>query len=165
METSAPPPAHGRPDSAGSAPAGFVSWGHVSLAVEDVHAAARFFTDMFDFHVSFSEMGIGSQIQRITGADGLHCDLVQMRRPDIDLTLELIAFAPADGPIPSDDLPVRPGASHLAFTVADLAAARDAVKTTGAAVLGEITEFEECRALYCRTPGGAFLELQEIKPQ
>lgn len=141
-----------------------VAWEHSSLAVDDMDTAARFFRDAFGFEEIFSERGMAGQIASITGAPGMRCDLIQLRLPASRHVLELIAFTPADGNLMSDPLPVRPGASHVAFTVCDLAAAMRAVEALGAVVLGELTKFDDGPAVYCRVPGGAFIELAEALP-
>ncbi|MCB1495361.1 MAG: VOC family protein [Bauldia sp.] len=138
-----------------------VDWEHSSLAVEDMDVAMRFFHAAFGFEEIFSERGMSGQIADITGSDGMTCNLVQLRQPNGSHVLELIAFTPADGRLEADPLPVRPGASHVAFKVADLAAATRAAEKLGAVVLGKRTSFDDGPAIYCRVPGGAFVELAE----
>lgn len=145
----------------GAGAAGMVSWHHSSLSVEDIGPAAAFFEAGFGFRRLFAETGMGAQIEAIAGAPGLRCNLVHLRHPASGHVLELIAFQPQSGPLPADPLPVRPGTAHVAFVVRDLDAAKAAVEALGAVVLGDITEFEEGPALYCRVPGGAFVELEQ----
>lgn len=144
-----------------SGAAGFVSWIHSSLAVEDVLPATQFLEAAFGFRTVFVENDMAAQIEAMTGAAGMRCDLVQMRHPASGHVLELIAFHPLAGALLADSLPVRPGASHVAFTVNDLQAAKAAVETLGAVTLGDVTQFEDGLAIYCRVPGGAFIELEQ----
>jgi catechol 2,3-dioxygenase-like lactoylglutathione lyase family enzyme len=159
-----PSSAQRRAVGATGAAVGPVAWEHSSLAVDDMDRAAGFFRDAFGFEEIFSERRMAGQIESITGSPGMRCDLIQMRLPASRHVLELIAFAPAGGALPPDALPVRPGASHVAFAVADLAAARRAVEALGAVVLGRLTKFDDGPAIYCRVPGGAFIELAEALP-
>ncbi|MGE4250430.1 MAG: VOC family protein [Parvibaculaceae bacterium] len=138
-----------------------MAWEHSSLAVDDMDTAVRFFHDAFGFEEIFSERGMAGQIESITGSPGMKCDLIQLRAPASRHVLELIAFTPADGKWAPDALPVRPGASHVAFAVADLAAAMRAVEALGAVILGKLTKFDDGPAVYCRVPGGAFIELAQ----
>ncbi|MGE0004130.1 MAG: VOC family protein [Parvibaculaceae bacterium] len=151
-------------DATAAAAVGPVAWEHSSLAVDDMDSAAGFFRDAFGFEEIFSERRMAGQIESITGSPGMRCDLIQLRLPAGRHVLELIAFTPAGGTLPPDALPVRPGASHVAFAVADLAAARRAVEALGAVVLGRLTTFDDGPAIYCRVPGGAFIELAEASP-
>lgn len=149
----------------GTGSAGFVSWAHSSLAVDDLEVGRIFFAAAFGFETLFTETGMDRQIEQIVGAPGLVCDLVQMRHPASKHVLELIEFRPRDGLSPGDALPLRPGASHVAFIVEDLAVAKAAVESLGAVTLGTITQFDEGPAIYCRVPGGAFIELEQIAPR
>lgn len=150
--------------STSSGALGPVAWEHSSLAVDDMETAVRFFRDAFGFEEIFSERGMAGQIESITGSPGMKCDLIQLRLPAGGHVLELIAFTPAGGKWAPDALPVRPGASHVAFAVPDLAAAIRAVEALGAVVLGKLTKFDDGPAIYCRVPGGAFIELAETHP-
>ena len=138
-----------------------VSWAHSSLSVTDVALAIRFFEDAFGFKVLFAEPAMSDQIASMTGVSALTCSLVQLRHPMSGHVLELIAFAPPAGPSSPDPLPLRPGSAHVAFLVEDLVRAKDCVERLGAVTLGSITDFEDGPALYCRVPGGAFIELEQ----
>lgn len=147
----------------GRGAAGLAAWVHSSLAVDDLGAGIRFFENAFGFEVLFKEIGMDRQIESIAGSKGLVCDLVQMRSAASGHVLELIEFKPPRGLAKGDPRPFRPGASHVAFVVDDLAKAKSAVEALGAVTLGEVTSFEEGPAIYCRVPGGAFIELEEVR--
>ena len=146
----------------GNGKAGFVSWVHSSLSVDDFQAAIDFFKEAFGFEVLFKEEGMDRQIESIAGTKGLVCDLVMMRNALSGHVLELIEFKPPLGLPKGDNRPFRPGASHVAFVVEDLAAAKSAVEALGATTLGDVTSFEEGPSIYCRVPGGAFIELEQV---
>lgn len=134
------------------------AWHHSSLAVDDLAAAIAFFQGVFGFEVRFREDRIAGQIAAIAGVPGLTCDLAQLGHPASGHVLELIAF---HGAPTGDDRPFRPGAAHVAFVVDDLEATLADCQRHGGVMLGAVTDFSDCRAAYCRAPGGAFLELEE----
>jgi len=133
----------------------------MSIAVADIEDAVSFFETAFGFEVLFSEFDMSSQIEAMTGAFGMRCHLVQMRHPGSSHPLELIEFIPEDGKVLADELPIRPGASHVSLRVENIRQAREIVEKRGGSVLGEITDFDSGQALYCRVPGGAFVELEQ----
>ena len=141
------------------------SWHHTSLAVSDLDAAIAFYRAAFGYELNFEEKGMSDQIARMAGIEGLTCDLAQLRSDLGDHVLELIAFHRSDGESPPlRDAPLRPGAAHIAFAVEDLDAALDAVETLGAVRVGDVTEFDEGRSVYCREPSGSFFEMEEFRP-
>ncbi len=135
-------------------------WDHTSLAVADLDRALAFYRAAFGYEVLFVERGMAAQIERIVGLPGLRCDLAQLRSPISGHTLELIAFRDVP-PGREEHGPTRAGAAHLAFNVHDLDAAVDEVRALGATVLGEATDFEDGRSVYCREPSGTVFELHQ----
>ena len=135
-------------------------WHHTSLAVSDLDRAIDFYRRAFAYELLFEERGMAGQIARMTGIAGLTCDLAQLRSPISGHVLELIAFK---GAAAGDPRPLRPGAAHIAFYVDDLEAALSTVERLGAERLGEITQFDEGRSVYCREPAGSFFELEQVK--
>lgn len=134
-------------------------WHHTSLAVADLDRAVAFYSAAFDYALLFTERGMATQIARMTGVRGLVCDLAQLRSPASGHVLELIAFK---GVGAGEAKPLQPGAAHIAFHVDDLAAALAKVTQLGAVPLGEITDFDEGRSVYCREPSGSFFELEQL---
>jgi predicted enzyme related to lactoylglutathione lyase len=137
-------------------------WLHTSLAVSDIDLASSFFITVFGFETVFLERAMSGQIASMTGEAGMTCDLAQLARRDDGQRLELIAFWPAEGAAPVGS-PWRTGGAHVALSVDDLVAAIRDVTLGGGRVLGQITEFSDCRAVYCAIPGGAIIELEEPK--
>ena len=135
-------------------------WHHTSLAVSDLDLGIEFYRRAFNYDVLFEERGMSHQIARMTGIPGQLCDLAQMRSPVSGHVLELIAFT---GVGEGESKPIRPGAAHIAFYVDDLEEALSKVERLGAVRLGEITEFDEGRSVYCREPAGSFFELEQLK--
>ena len=140
------------------------SWHHTSLAVNDLDTAVAFYREAFGYELKFQERGMSDQIASMTGIDGLTCDLAQLRSACSDHVLELIAFhLPSRETAPLEPAPLRPGAAHVAFSVADLEAALAAVEALGAVRVGRITGFSEARSVYCREPAGSFFEMEELR--
>ena len=140
------------------------SWHHTSLAVGDLDAGIAFYRDTFGYEVAFQEKGMSDRIARMTGIEGLTCDLAQLRSIYGEHVLALIAFRrPGRDVPPLDGAPLRPGAAHVAFAVEDLDAALAAVEALGAARVGGVTEFDEGRSIYCREPSGSFFEMEEFR--
>lgn len=137
-----------------------VRWDHVSLAVRDLDAGIRFFTEGLGFEVGFVERGMSGQIASMLGREGFTCDLAQLVMPGGGPRLELIAFRPGCSEAPPE-IPVSAGNAHIALRVADLAATLHRLEALGAVPLGAITEFDDCRAVYLSTRFGAFLEIAE----
>ncbi len=138
-------------------------WDHTSLAVANLDDALAFYQTAFGYETLFVERDMTAQIQRIVGLPGLRCDLAQLRSPISGHTLELIAFRAV--PLGHENHgPTRVGAAHLAFTVRDLGAAVEEVRALGATMLGEATDFEDGRSVYCREPSGTVFELHQLWP-
>ena len=139
-----------------------LAWHHSSLAVSDLGQAIGFFRGAFGFVVDFVEYGMSRRIASIAGTAGLTCDVAQLRCGASAHVLELIAFH-AEPAAPGDERPFRPGSAHVAFVVADLATALARAESLGAVPLGRVTEFPESAAVYCRAPGGAFIEIEQLR--
>lgn len=138
-------------------------WHHASLTVADIEPAIRFFGAVFGFEPLFIEFGLADDIAALTGKPGLSADFTQMRSDTYPLILELIAFHRKGEPQPAaDDVPWRPGAGHVAFHVDDFDGVVEQVKAHGGSVLGRAIEFPGGRSIYCRSPGGAFFEIEHL---
>lgn len=135
-------------------------WHHTGMAVEDINESARFYRDCFGYEIIFEAHGMTDLISSITGVAGLGGHLIQCQSPMSGHVLELIQFTntPTSQIV---DAPIRPGQAHNAFLVSDLDHAIDDVKRNGGRVLGQITEFSEGRAVYCKEASGSFIELEE----
>lgn len=138
------------------------SWHHTGLVVDDLDTALAFYREAFGFEVVFEARGMTDLIQQIVGAEGLECDLAQLRSRLSGQVLELLAFRGVPDDVDAD-LPVVPGRAHVAFKVVDLDAALAELDGRGAATLGAVTHFPEGRAVYCRERSGTVFELQEAR--
>jgi catechol 2,3-dioxygenase-like lactoylglutathione lyase family enzyme len=131
---------------------------HASLAVADLDAGMRFYIAAFGYEVLFRAEQ-DEAIEALTGVPGLACALAQLRHPRDGAVLELVAFRVPPGL--EDAGPLRVGHGHVAFRVADLDEALEAVRALGARPLGATVTFETGRAVYVREPAGSVFELYE----
>ncbi|MEM7735383.1 MAG: VOC family protein [Deinococcota bacterium] len=134
-------------------------WHHCSLAVADLAVSVAFYDAMFGFEVQF-QANLDTQIAAITDELGLSCELAQLRQPDSEMTLELIAFSNTSAE--TINKPTCSGSAHISFVVDNLDEALSKLTDLGGYVLGEIVVFEEGKSVYCREPGGSFIELEEL---
>ena len=58
--------------------------------------------------------------------------------------------------------PLYPGCAHVGFIVNDLSKMLDITIKYGAKQLGEITNFETGKSVYCTEPSGTFFEMEEL---
>lgn len=138
-------------------------WHHSSLAVRDIDASTRFFETVFGFTEIFTARNMTEEIASITGGRAAGADLRQLRFPDSDHVLELIAFSyPEAGETDGGDWSARVARGHICFVVADLNAALAACRAAGATPLGAVTEFEEGPSAYLQEPGGSIIELEQL---
>lgn len=136
-------------------------WHHASLTVGDIDPAIVFFRAVFGFEPVFIKRGMSDDIADLTGRPGLVCDFTQLRADAYPLMLELIAFRSAVDDVPKgDEVPWRPGSGHVAFHVDDFDGTIERARAHGATLLGRAIDFPGGKSVYCRTPGGAFLEIE-----
>ncbi|MDQ1130485.1 VOC family protein [Microbacterium sp. SORGH_AS_0888] len=153
MPTPAEPPVeHGE--------TGAWSWHHAGLVVRRLDAAIEFYREALGYRVEFLVRDMDDQFQRTVGVPGVVCDLAQLVAPFTATRLELLEVrgVPAGTP---PHLPVHVGVGHGAYQVRDLDAAVARLFACGGAPIGEIVEFSEGRAVYCWTPSGTVVELEE----
>ena len=136
-------------------------WHHSSLAVGDLDMAMDFSRQAFGFDLVFRETDMTDQIASMVGVAGLTCDIAQLRNPQSDHVLELIAFRrPDPQPGAFGEKPIVPGAAHIAFYVDDLEATMRRVEALGAVRVGKVTQFSKGRSVYYREPAGSFFEIE-----
>ena len=141
-----------------------IRWHHASLTVSAIDPAIDFFRAVFGFEPIFIERGLADDIAALTGVAGLAADFAQLRSDAYPLILELIAFHQHGEPQPAaDPTPARPGSGHVAFHVDDFDGIVERVLAAGGSVLGRAIEFPGGRSIYCRAPGGAFLEIEQLQ--
>jgi catechol 2,3-dioxygenase-like lactoylglutathione lyase family enzyme len=135
---------------------------HVGIVVEDLAAATEFFVAL-GFEVEGEASVEGEWVDRVIGLDGARSDIAMLRTPDGDARVELAEFRsptvrPGDADAPSNTLGLR----HLAFSVDDIDAAVESVRSHGGKLVGTLERYRDIyRLCYIRGPGGVILELAE----
>lgn len=136
------------------------AWHHAGLVVAALDPAIRFYQNAFGFEIEFLVRDMDEQFQRTVGLDGVVCDLVQLLSPVSGTRLELLEVRNVPEGTPPG-MPVHPGVGHTAFQVRDLEASVRALVKEGGSPIGEIVQFEEGPAIYCWSPLGTVVELEE----
>jgi len=146
---------------------GVRSLDHVGVVVDDLDAAVEFFVDL-GLERGGTGTVEGEWVDRIVGLEGVRSELVFMKTPDGDTSLELVKFhAPSHDSGALPEASNRPGLRHLSFLVDDLAAVLDRLRSKkGLDMVGEVQDYEDIfRLCYVRGPEGIIVELaQRIGP-
>lgn len=142
-------------------------FGHVNLTSRDWRRLAAFYTEVFGCTFVPPERDIqGPVLDSATGLTDAHLTGAHLRLPghgETGPTLEIFSYdALTDAPPTRVD---RPGIGHLAFAVADVAAAIPAVLAAGGGRIGEVvttTTADGRRVTWCymTDPDGNIIELQ-----
>ncbi len=140
---------------------------HTNLIARDWRELSRFYLEVFGFAPVPPERHYNSvEIERGTGVRGSELHGVHLRMPgygDSGPTLEIFSYSiPKEGPEPAVN---RPGFGHIAFSVADVSVAQDAVLQAGGKAVGEIVTLQTsagARLTWCYVtdPEGNIIELQ-----
>ena len=140
---------------------------HTNLVATDWQRLARFYEDVFGCTRIPPERNYqGEWLGQGTGVPGAALRGIHLRLPgwgDAGPTLEIFTYE--DMPERPEPAANRPGIGHLAFSVPDVAAARQAVLEAGGQDLGEIVQVDvpgrgALRFVYMTEPEGNILELQ-----
>lgn len=136
---------------------------HISVVVEDLPAAADFFTSL-GMTVE-GEMPVrGPWVDRVNGLKNVQVDIVMMRTPDGHGRLELTKFRspklvkvkPAIAP------PNTLGLRSVMFTVESVDDTVARLRASGVELIGEVVQYEDkYRLCYMRGPAGIIVALAE----
>ena len=135
---------------------------HTGLVVRDLERALTFYQAL-GLKIWRREEESGPFIDTVVGIPGCRLEWAKLQAPDGSL-VELLQYhsQPNDQPLqkaPSN----RPGCSHIAFTVDDLAEACQLVDRLGGAVVNPpaIAPNGKVRVAYCHDLDGILMELVE----
>jgi predicted enzyme related to lactoylglutathione lyase len=140
---------------------------HTNLIAEDWRALARFYQEVFGCVPVPPERDFkGEKLEAGTGIPGAQLRGVHLRMPgygDNGPTLEIFNYNIL-GPRPRTAVN-RPGFGHIAFSVDDVAAARDTVLAAGGRRVGEVVSLQVATGAtvtfcYVTDPEGNVIELQ-----
>lgn len=136
---------------------------HVSIVVEDLAAAIAFFEEL-GLELENGMPVEGDWVDRVNGLAKVQVDIAMMVTPDGHSKLELASFK--NPPVIKTEPAVMPsnalGLRTVMFEVDDIADTVARLQTHGAALVGEIADYEDIyRLCYLRGPGGAIVALAE----
>jgi predicted enzyme related to lactoylglutathione lyase len=141
---------------------------HVNLIARDWRRLAEFYTRVFGWAPVLPERHLsGGWLEAATGLPAARIHGVHLRLPGHGATgptLEIFQYHHAAERPPS--AVNRPGFGHIALTVADVTAARDAVVAAGGGTVGDLVSADipgagRLRFVYATDPEGNVIELQQ----
>ena len=140
---------------------------HTNLIAHDWHRLARFYQEVFGcVPVPPERHYSGEDLARGTGVAGTELHGVHLRLPGYGMegpTLEIYTYSvQAPGLFPAVN---RPGFGHIAFSVDDVPAAREAIIKAGGSPVGDVVTLTTAVGsnvtwCYVRDPEGNAIELQ-----
>jgi catechol 2,3-dioxygenase-like lactoylglutathione lyase family enzyme len=136
---------------------------HVSVVVDDLEAATAFFIEL-GMELEGEALIEGPWVDRVAGLDGVRVDIAMMRTPDGHGKLELTKFrTPAAIRTEPADAPANTlGMRSIMFAVDDIEDVIARLRTHGAALVGEVAQYEDnYRLCYVRGPEGIIVALAE----
>jgi catechol 2,3-dioxygenase-like lactoylglutathione lyase family enzyme len=135
---------------------------HIGITVADLDTVAAFF-EMLGLEVEGRMFVEGEFLDTVIGIPDSRTEIVMLRPPDDGTRLELSSFVRPDH-VPGSPAPMANelGLRNVAFEVADLQAAVDAVAADGYGLVGAIGEYEGAwKMAYVRGPEGIIVSLAE----
>ena len=136
---------------------------HVSVVVDDLAAAMAFFVAL-GMEVEGEAPVEGRWVDRVAGLDGVRVDIAMLRTPDGHGRLELTKFhTPAAVTAEPANAPANTlGLRSIMFAVDDLEDVLGSLRPHGAALVGEVAQYEDSyRLCYVRGPAGIIVALAE----
>jgi catechol 2,3-dioxygenase-like lactoylglutathione lyase family enzyme len=136
---------------------------NVLIVVDDLKAAIAFFAEL-GLELEGETTVEGQAVDRLVGLDGVRSEIAMMRPPDGHGGIELDKFhTPTAVRVEPEDAPVNTlGIRRIMFTVDDIDDVLSRLRTHGAELVGEVTQYEDSyRLCYVRGPEGIILALAE----
>ena len=136
---------------------------NVLIVVDDLEAAIAFFAEL-GMELEGETTVEGPSVDRLVALDGVRATLATMRTPDGHGRIELDKFhTPAAVRAEPEDAPVNAlGIRRIMFAVDDIEAVLARLRTHGAELVGEVTQYEDSyRLCYVRGPEGIMVALAE----
>jgi catechol 2,3-dioxygenase-like lactoylglutathione lyase family enzyme len=136
---------------------------NVLLVVDDLEAAKAFFADL-GLELEGETVVEGESVDRLIGLDGVRATIASMRTPDGHGRIELDKFhTPAAIRAEPEDAPVNAlGIRRIMFTVDDIETVLGRLRRHGAALVGEVVEYDgQYRLAYVRGPEGIMVALAQ----
>jgi catechol 2,3-dioxygenase-like lactoylglutathione lyase family enzyme len=136
---------------------------NVLIVVDDLEAAKAFFVEL-GMELEVQTTVEGPWVDRIVGLDGVRSEIAMMRTPDGHGRIELDKFhSPPAISIEPRNAPVNVlGIRRIMFAVDDIDEVLARLRTHGAELIGEVTQYEDSyRLCYVRGPEGIMVALAQ----
>jgi len=136
---------------------------NVLIVVEDLDAAKAFFT-VLGLELEGETPVEGPWVDAVVGLEGVRADIAMLRTPDGHSRIELTRFhaPPAVRAEPQDAPSNALGIRRIMFAVDDVDDVVERLRATGAALVGEIAQYQDVyRLCYVRGPEGILVGLAE----
>jgi catechol 2,3-dioxygenase-like lactoylglutathione lyase family enzyme len=136
---------------------------NVLIVVDDLKAAIAFFSEL-GLELEGQTTVEGQSVDRLVGLDGVRSEIAMLRPPDGHGGIELDKFhTPTAVRAQPEDAPVNTlGIRRIMFTVDDIDDVLARLRTHGAELIGEVTQYEDSyRLCYVRGPEGIIVALAE----
>ncbi len=136
---------------------------NVAIIVDDLAAAIAFFAEL-GLELEGQMPVEGRWVDRIVGLDGVRVNIAMMRTPDGHSRLELTKFhSPTAISAEPKNAPVNTlGIRRIMFAVDDIQDVLARLRTHGAELVGEVTQYEDKYLLcYLRGPEGILIALAQ----
>ncbi len=135
---------------------------HVGIVVDDLAAATEFFVEL-GLELQGEASVEGDWVDRVVGLEGVRADIAMLQTPDGNGRLELAKFHSPSSQGGNRPAPANtPGIRHVTFSVEDIDAIVEGLRTRGAELVGELERYEDSyRLCYIRGPEGIIIELAE----
>jgi catechol 2,3-dioxygenase-like lactoylglutathione lyase family enzyme len=136
---------------------------NVLIVVDDLEAAKAFFVEL-GMELE-GEMPVeGREVDLLVGLENVRCEIAMLRTPDGHGRIELDKFhTPAAVRTEPKNAPVNTlGLYRIMFAVDDINDVLARLRTHGAELIGEVTQYEDAyRLCYIRGPEGIIVALAE----
>ena len=135
---------------------------NVGIVVEDLKAAIAFFVEL-GLEVEGETTVEGQWVDRVVGLDGVRSDIAMLRTPDGHGRIELSKFEKPTAIRAKGNVAVNTqGMCRIMFAVEDIEEVLARLKTLGATLIGEVTQYEDkYRLCYLRGPEGIIVALAQ----
>lgn len=136
---------------------------HTGIVVQDLERALRFWRDVMGLRVVIDFWETGQFIDTVQGLSGVSLHMIKLAAPDGTLVELLHDVAHPTAPPDRNQL-CDLGIRHIAFTVADVAAAWTTLRAEGCTTLSEpVTSPDgKARLFFARDPEGNLLEIVQM---
>ncbi|HSJ56458.1 MAG TPA: VOC family protein [Anaerolineae bacterium] len=136
---------------------------NVLIVVDDLEAVKAFFVEL-GMELEGESSVEGRWVDLVVGLENVRCEIAMMRTPDGHGRIELDKFyTPAAVRTEPVNTPVNTlGIRRIMFAVDDIDDVLARLRTHGAELIGEITQYEDMyRLCYIRGPEGIIVALAE----